>query len=470
MKLPQQVRVEKSFVGKIQIAVGILLGVGVLYWYQGANDKPASTPPMAETPVASQSATENDVPTPAAPAAADIAQDSASAAAPAVSAPAKPEIRTVVYEVKSGDTLEGIFNSQNLSIQELYSILEADEPYLVIDVIQPGDKLTFRIDDQNRLEDLSLVIDPSKTVSYQRDGDNGFVYKEDAKPTNWITQVVHGKVNGSFYTSARRVGLSEATTVKIGQLLKTQINFRRDLRAGDEFDVVMSEETVNGTPFGEPRVEGVQIHVRKKAYSAFLHSDGTYYDAKGDSLTPALLRFPTSHRFRVSSNFNPHRLNPVSHRVAPHNGVDFAMPIGTPVLATGDGVVARTAHHRYAGNYIVLDESGPYSSRYLHLSKILVHKGQHVKRGQKIGLSGNTGRSTGPHLHYELHIKDKPVNPLTAKIPTLKSVPAQEMAEYRQRVQSMEKLMSDHETQVVQNLDTPSEQDKAKASADDING
>jgi murein DD-endopeptidase len=119
----------------------------------------------------------------------------------------------------------------------------------------------------------------------------------------------------------------------------------------------------------------------------------------------------------------------------------LATPSGTEVLATGDGVVTRVATHKYAGKYVVIDYTGPYSSRFLHLSKILVTKGQKIKRGQVIALSGNTGRTTGAHLHYELHIRGRPVNPMTTDIPTTQSIPADKRAEYNANVQYWQGMM-----------------------------
>lgn len=346
------------------------------------------------------------------------------------------------YTVQPGDTLEAIFSKQQLPISDLYDILDTDEPYLDLDVLQPGDELTFRLDDKHTLTALSLVVDPSKTVTYQRADDGHFVHKEKLTPTSWVTEVVRGEIKGSFYNSAIGAGLSEKTIMTINQLFKSKINFRRDLRVGDRFQVVMKRETVNGKPIGNNRVLAVHINTHNQDLGAYLHTDGIYYDKNGDNLTPALLRYPTRKHFRISSPFNPWRLNPVTRRYAPHNGVDFAMPRGTPVIATGNGRVIRVAFQRYAGNYIVIDEFGPFSTRYLHLSKILVHKGQHVTRGQVIGLSGNTGRSTGPHLHYELHIKGKPVNPITAKIPMLKSIPKTDIAKFRTHVQDLQHMMN----------------------------
>lgn len=131
----------------------------------------------------------------------------------------------------------------------------------------------------------------------------------------------------------------------------------------------------------------------------------------------SLLRYPTAKLFKVTSEFNSHRVNPVTRKISPHEGIDFSMPIGSAVVSTGKGQVVIAKFSRSAGNYIVIQHANGYKTQYMHLSKLLVKSGQKIKQGQKIALSGNTGRSTGPHLHYELLVNNKPVNPLSASMP-----------------------------------------------------
>lgn len=367
--------------------------------------------------------------------------------------PAEPQSYDISYTVKQGDSLETIFKQLNIPINTLYNILEADEPYLDVDVLHPDQQLVFKLDNQHTLTELSLHIDPKKTVIYQKDGDSGFTHEASLTPTSWQVDVLQGSIQGSFYVSATAAGLTDKTIMTVSKLLQSKINFRRDLRADDVFQVVIERETINNSPIGNNHVVAIRFNGKKVDLSAYLHTDGIYYDENGDNLTPALLRYPTRKQFRISSSFNPRRLNPVTKRISPHNGVDFATPIGTPVISTGDGQVIRVANHRYAGKYIAIKEFGAFSTRYLHLSKILVHKGQKVSRGQVIGLSGNTGRSTGPHLHYELHINGNPVNPITSKIPMLKSIPETEIAVYQTHIKQLNDLMSGKTTATANAID-----------------
>jgi|TARA_R110000744_G_scaffold139977_1_gene251130 murein DD-endopeptidase len=355
-------------------------------------------------------------------------------------------IPSIEYVIKSGDTLAGIFASLGLPRESLYAVLEADQEYLVLEPLMPKDKFSFKLDDEGQLIELTRIIDISKSVSYVRHGNGGFSYEENIKPITYKHNAIHSKITGNFYLSAKKVGLSDTNILIIHDVLKGRVNFRKDLRANDAFNVVIKSGSIDGVKVGENQLEALEITVKGKTYSAFLHSDGRFYDLDGNSLTPSLLRWPTRKQYRISSSFNANRLHPITGHPAPHNGVDLATPSGTEVLATGDGVVTRVATHKYAGKYVVVDYTGPYSSRFLHLSKILVKKGQQVKRGQVVALSGNTGRTTGAHLHYELHVRGRPVNPMTTDIPTTQSIPKSKRAEYNTNVEYWVSMMASEKT------------------------
>lgn len=205
-------------------------------------------------------------------------------------------------------------------------------------------------------------------------------------------------------------------------MFQGRIDFRRDLKKGDTFKVLFDRNAIAGKADSSARVLAVMFNLKGKNYSAFRSSDDNqFYDGDGNSLSATqsgkFLRFPIPSATRVSSGFNPHRRNPVTGRVMSHNGTDFSVHVGTPVEATGDAVVMKASRHPDMGNFIVLRHSGRYSSVYMHLSKLMVKPGQKIKMGQVIGLSGNTGRSTGPHLHYEFHVNNTPVDPMRVDLP-----------------------------------------------------
>ena len=344
--------------------------------------------------------------------------------------------------IQSGDNLSAIFSGVDISQQVMLQIVAADESLLALDILRPGNTLTFTLDKETRqLQKMELFINPAHQVIYQRIDDNHFEYKDIILPGTWKYQLVDSEIDGSFYQSAIYAGLSDREVGNITYLFKNKLNFSRDIRAGDRFQVVRNLQLVDGKLTGQSHIEAVRIFSRNHHYSAFLFEDGNYYDEKGESMARAFQRYPFHGRHRITSPFNLARRHPITKRISPHRGVDFGMPIGTPVYATGDGVVTRVKNHPYAGKYIEIQHEGRYLTRYMHLSRITVKRGEKVKRGERIALSGNTGRSTGPHLHYEIHIKGRAVNPITAKIPLARSIDKRKLKAFRKRVVELKALL-----------------------------
>lgn len=247
--------------------------------------------------------------------------------------------------------------------------------------------------------------------------------------------MISGRVNGSFVSSAGDAGLSRNEINAVIKALQWQLDFRK-LRKGDQFSVLMSREHFDGKK-SQSQLLGVRLRTGGKDYYAIRAEDGKFYDRQGSGLARGFMRFPTMKQFRISSNFNPRRVNPVTGRVAPHKGVDFAMPVGTPVLAVGDGEVVIAKRSGAAGNYVAIRHGRQYTTRYMHLKKLLVKPGQKVKRGDRIALSGNTGRSTGPHLHFELWTGQQAVNPLTAKLPRSEGLSGKDRSDYLAQVKEV---------------------------------
>lgn len=342
-----------------------------------------------------------------------------------------------IYNIAAGDSLSRIFARYKLSYQTVQHVMAADESLLALDVLRPGNRLTLQLDEEGQLQSMELYIHAGKKVLYQRVAADEFAYQELLDEGVWQKDILVGDVFGSFYVSAQRAGLNDADIYNINQLFKDRINFARDIQAGAQFQILRSENFVGEESTGQSRIEAIRILNRRQTLTAFMHEDGQYYDANGDSLERAFSRLPLNNNVRVSSHFNPRRLHPITQRVSPHNGTDFPLPVGTPVIAPADGVVTRIENHPFAGKYIEIQHFGNYKTRYLHLSRFNVQRGQRVTRGQRIALSGNTGRSTGPHLHYELHINNRPVNPMTAHIPLARPVPAESKTAFSARVKQL---------------------------------
>lgn len=350
------------------------------------------------------------------------------------------------YEIKPGDNLSSIFSQLGFPYTELMKVMETDLNYLALDTLKPGNVLRFWKDSKNNtLTKMELEFSLVDRAVYTRIDDGSYEFEERKIPGTWKVSPLSGEVDGTFSASASRAGLGVADVDQIVSLLKDKINLNRDLRRGDRFEVVLSRQFVGEKLTGNSEIQAIKILNRGKSVTAYLHQDGQYYDKDGQSLQRAFQRYPVNSKWRISSNFDPKRFHPVTKRVAPHNGTDFATPIGTPVNSSGDGVVVMTRSHPYAGNYVVIQHGNSYQTRYLHLSKILVKKGQKVSRGQKIGLSGKSGRVSGPHLHYELIVRGRPVNAMKANIPIASSVPKKEMSQFIAKRKQFDQMLAQQE-------------------------
>ncbi|WP_256844293.1 MULTISPECIES: murein DD-endopeptidase MepM [unclassified Pantoea] len=335
------------------------------------------------------------------------------------------------YTVSSGDTLSSALNQYGIDISDINALVMSDRD---LRNLQVGQQLSWTLDDDGGLKTLSWEISRRETRTYERTPKGGFKMDAEMQKGEWRNSVMQGEVRGSFAASAQRAGLSSAEASAVIKALQWQMDFRK-LRAGDQFSVLMSREMLDGKS-AQSQLLGVRLRSGGKDYYAFRAEDGKFYDRSGSGLARGFMRFPTVKQYRVSSNFNPRRLNPVTGRIAPHKGVDFALPIGTPVLAVGDGEIVVAKNGGAAGNYVAIRHGRQYMTRYMHMKKVLVKPGQKVKRGDRIGLSGNTGRSTGPHLHFEIWINNQAVNPLTAKLPRMEGLTGKARSDYMAQVKS----------------------------------
>lgn len=344
------------------------------------------------------------------------------------------------YVVQRGDTLSSIFNGLGLPLATMYTLLEADKARS-LHGINPGQTLTLLIDADNQLQQLKIKRDLLHTRIFSLVGDH-FESKLETEESNWEARSLSGVINGSFYISGRNAGLSATQIQRIANLFQWQMDFSRDLKQGDTFKVVVEREFVNGQSTGKSELKAAQITNRGKTLMAFRSEDGKFYNEKGESLERGFIRTPLERNARISSNYNLTRRHPVTGRVQPHNGTDFAVPVGTPVIATGDGVVVKATRHPLAGNYLVIRHGRQYTTRFLHLSRFLVKEGDKVKRGQRIALSGNTGRSTGAHLHYEFHVNNRPVDPRQVKLPMAEGLNGSERQQFLSRIEQYKRSFS----------------------------
>ena len=340
--------------------------------------------------------------------------------------------REIDITISAGDTLSEIFSKEGLSAAALQELLEVDTEHLRLANLLPGQEVQLLVSPSNQLLSLKVIIDRANTLSFVLK-DGAYVSNLEVKEGEWRNSYYQGSVTGSFYVSAKKSGLSASQIQQVSRALQDKFDFNRQLRVGDSYHVLVAKQYIDGVYSFDSEVLAILLKTRSRTYTAFLNEDGRYYDKDGKGLSKAYRRYPVNGHPRISSRFNPRRLHPITKRVSPHNGTDFAVPVGTKVYATGDGVVVRAGYHPAAGNYIVLKHGRKYTTRFLHLSKILVRKGQRVEMGKLIARSGNTGRSTGAHLHYEFHVYNKPVDAMKVDLPLSQEVPQKDIKAFNQR-------------------------------------
>ncbi|WBA15663.1 murein DD-endopeptidase MepM [Salinivibrio proteolyticus] len=346
--------------------------------------------------------------------------------------------RIHTHTVASGDTLGAIFSQYGLPLRQMYQILDVNQK---AGDIRLGQKIDWQIDDEGQLSSLTVY----QSIKYRDQyvfGADGVSY-EQLETTGVYEQVtLSGRVTSSFYQQARQAGLTPNQIQNLVSALQWRFDFGAESHRGDRFSVLVNKEFIDNKAVSSGEVMAMLYQAGDRDIFVYRHTDGRFYDEQGHSLDRALRRFPTAKRYRISSSFDPHRKHPITGRISPHNGTDFATPVGTPVLAAGDGVVVKARKHPLAGNYVVIKHGREYSTRYLHLHRILVKPGDHVSMGQKIALSGNTGRSTGPHLHFELIKYGHPVNAMKVPLPEAHPVPRSEQDDFKRQARRAHQQLS----------------------------
>ena len=318
------------------------------------------------------------------------------------------------HTVVKGDSLKDVLELSGLEDDTSKQLIAT---YPELKYLQAGQQFYWILNNDGELEYLNWLVSQKKEHIYELQSDGKFNRQILEKKSVWKREVLRGEMDGSFVNSLKKLGLDNRQIYQLTSALQWQVSLKQ-LKKDTKISILVSREYLEEKRTGQGNVEAIHIMTGGKGYYAIQAANGRYYNRQGETLGKGFSRYPLQRQTRVSSPFNPRRLHPVTGRIAPHKGVDFSMPIGTPVIAPADGTVEKIAYQANgAGRYVVIRHSREYQTVYMHLSRPLVKAGQSVKKGERIALSGNTGRSTGPHLHYEFHINGRPVNPLTVKLP-----------------------------------------------------
>lgn len=347
-----------------------------------------------------------------------------------------------VVTIGKGGTLLGALVEAGVERQDAHGAIEALRPVYNPRGLRPGDEITITFEVPGNEESpvfqgFSLEPNVARTVLTARDQDGAFTATEINAPLTDETLRFEGTITSSLFEAAQAAGLSVRTTAELIRIFSFDVDFQRDIQVNDSFEVLVDRQvTAKGDMVGDPviRFASMTLSGTRVPLYRFEDSDGfvDYYNEKGQSVRKTLLRTPINGA-RLSSSFGMRR-HPILGYSKMHAGSDFAAPTGTPIYAAGDGVVNFAGRKGGYGNYIQLRHTSEYSTAYAHMSRFAsgMKQGARVRQGDVIGYVGTTGRSTGPHLHYEVLKAGRQVNPMSIKFPSGKMLSGKALKAFQQ--------------------------------------
>ena len=325
----------------------------------------------------------------------------------------QPQFKSITHNVLSNESLSSILDNYEVSDKEKNLIIKALQKDIKKNKLKSNQLLEFTVDQTNgKITNLVYPINRTKKIELVRilDKDN---YKRNEIITNLKKKLVYKEsiISQSLYQSATKVKIPPGIIVEFARIYGFQVDFQRDIRKNDTFQILYETfEDDDGKVFNTGNIIFADLNLSGQKNSFYYYEnngeDG-HYDASGKSVKKALMKTPINGA-RLSSSFGM-RKHPIDGYNKMHRGTDFAAPTGTPIMASGDGVVKKAGWCGGGGNCVKIRHNSTYQTVYAHMSKFArgIKAGVRVKQGQTIGYVGSTGKSTGPHLHYEVIVNGK---------------------------------------------------------------
>ena len=350
----------------------------------------------------------------------------------------KPRYIIENYKVQKGDTYESILENLELSISEKKIILDNINKKNEIKNLKQNQQIYFKLDKRENVKvvEFKIEIDKKKDIIFLRDKNlKSFNSEIIEKKLTKVTIFKEGVINSSLYSAAIEVGIKPNTIIEFARLYGFQVDFQRDIWKGDFFQIIYEQfENEDGSiiengdiVFAKLNIQGNDFNLYKFELS---NNEIDYFDEDGKSMRKTLMKTPINGA-RLSSPYGK-RKHPILGFTKMHTGTDFAAPAGTPIMASGDGIVTRAQWCGGGGNCVKIKHNSVYQTIYAHMSKFGrgIKKGVKVKQGQIIGYVGSTGLSTGPHLHYEVIENGKKINSQKLKLPSGKTLKGKQRNEF----------------------------------------
>ena len=336
----------------------------------------------------------------------------------------KPRYINIEYNVKQGDTYESIIKNLNIPNTEKKKFLNTVTKDKNIDVLKLNQKIFFKIDKKNNPKIINFIIeiDKRKNVLFERNDEKNFSSKIIEKNLVKTITFKEGIIKNSLYSAALKNGIKPNTIIEFARLYGFQVDFQRDIWKNDSFQIIYEEfKNQDGSIIETGNIIYANLNVQNtdlKLYKFEFEDKIDYFDENGKSIRKTLMKTPINGA-RLSSSFGK-RKHPILGFTKMHTGTDFAAPKGTPIMASGDGIVVKSSWCGGGGNCVKIKHNSTYQTVYAHMSKFGrgIKKGVRVKQGQIIGYVGSTGLSTGPHLHYEVIENGRKINSQKLKLPS----------------------------------------------------
>jgi len=344
----------------------------------------------------------------------------------------KPRYEITEHIVRQGETFDKILKKYKVSENEIKKIKKNLIKDGNINSLKTGQKIEFTIDKLNRAKIVNFIfpVSRSKKIELSRDLTLD-IFTKKKMITNLSKKIVfkEGRILNSLYKTAIDLKIQVNVIIDFARIYGFQVDFQRDIRKNDSFQIMYEIfEDDEGKIFETGNIIFANLKLRGKNNSLYYYNKKDYvghYDSSGRSIQKALMKTPINGA-RLSSKFGM-RKHPIDGFNKMHRGTDFAAPKGTPVMASGNGIIVRARWCGGGGNCIKIKHNSVYSTIYAHLSKFAngIKNGVRVKQGQTIGYVGSTGKSTGPHLHYEVVENGKKINSQKLKLPSGKVLKAE---------------------------------------------
>ena len=344
-----------------------------------------------------------------------------------------PGIQTKkIHIVEDGENLSLIFEKYKVPLNETYKIFRKDSANEVKNIL-PNDRIEFLSQD-GKLQ--KIIIYKSPLLSYQIDLFPEVVIDRTDKEPELIKSFSTGFIESSFYLAGLESGIPESVIMDLAYIFAWDIDFVFDIRVGDKFKLLYETPFVDGQQIENGSILFAEFYNQNNRFTAIRYKGKNkkweYFNENGGSLEKAFLRAPLDFAY-VSSHFNPNRRHPILNTIRAHNGVDYAAKRGTPIRATGEGVIQSAGWKRGYGRTIVIRHGGEITTLYAHLDKYHpgISKGTKVSQGQTIGYVGDSGLATAPHLHYEFKIGEKRTDPLKVALPSASPLEQSNMDQFQ---------------------------------------